>query len=80
MKTSKDVADEVWAMLPDDCKNIMQSIRESFKESIVADIDDLLSQRQLGSTTKTKYCERCEYEVLYPGRFRCKKCGYEYSR
>jgi hypothetical protein len=22
----------------------------------------------------------CPYEVLYPGRFKCKKCGYEYSR
>ena len=42
MKTSKDIADEVWRMLPDDCKNIMKPIKKSFKESIIADVDDLV--------------------------------------
>ena len=25
-------------------------------------------------------CDKCDYEVISVGRFKCKKCGYEYSR
>ena len=42
METSKDIADEVWRMLPDECKRIMRPLKKAFKESIMADVDDLI--------------------------------------
>ena len=27
-----------------------------------------------------KICDKCDFECISIGRFRCKKCGYEFSR
>ena len=36
------IADEVWNMLPDSCKKIMEEIETSFKESIKADVNHMI--------------------------------------
>lgn len=45
MNKVEDIADEVWRMLPDDCKKIMQPIKKSFKESIIVDVKVLLENK-----------------------------------
>ena len=48
-----------------DCLELVGTSTQK-EQSIIANVSNSL-------------CDKCEYEVLYPGRFKCKKCGYEYS-
>jgi len=36
------IADEVWDMLPNTCKAIMEDVKVSFKESIKADVNQMI--------------------------------------
>lgn len=40
-KKANEIADEAWRMLPDSCKEIMKGLKETYKESIVADVEHL---------------------------------------
>lgn len=42
MNKGKVIADEVWRMIPDDCKVLMKGLKKTFKESIKADVDNLI--------------------------------------
>ena len=42
--SGKIIADEVWRMLPDSCKEIMKNLEVSFKESVAADVDDIVEK------------------------------------
>lgn len=45
----EEIAEGVWSMLPDSCKEIMIGLEKTFKESIEADVNGLLrfSEREL---------------------------------
>ncbi len=38
------IADEVWRMLPEDVCKIMKGLKKPFKESIAADVDDIVDK------------------------------------
>jgi 2C-methyl-D-erythritol 2,4-cyclodiphosphate synthase len=42
VKTAKQIANEAWYMLPNDCKIIMQDFKKSYIESLEADISDAI--------------------------------------
>lgn len=43
-KTAKELANESWLMLPNDCKIIMKDLKKSYLKSLEADIDDALKK------------------------------------
>jgi len=43
-KDVKQISNEAWYMLPNDCKEIMEDWRKSFFESLEADIQDALDK------------------------------------
>ena len=69
----KKIADEVWRMLPDSCKEIMKGIKKSFKESIEADVNDLF----IVKSTKKCECKRATFTRTVDADFNCLcgKCG-----
>lgn len=44
IKTAKQIANEAWYMLPNDCKIIMQDFKKSYIESLEADISDAIQK------------------------------------
>ena len=47
MRDSKEIADEVWSMLPNTTKRYLRNVKKTFKESIAADVDDLIKYKLL---------------------------------
>jgi hypothetical protein len=43
-KTAKQIANEAWYMLPNDCKVIMKDLKKSFIDSLEADIQDAIDK------------------------------------
>lgn len=41
---AKQIANEAWYMLPNDCKVIMKDLKKSFIESLEADIQDAIDK------------------------------------
>ena len=45
--TKKALRYEIWAMLPDECKKIMESIKESYLDSMMADAESFSNGQML---------------------------------
>jgi|LauGreDrversion4_2_1035121.scaffolds.fasta_scaffold1581435_2 hypothetical protein len=43
-KNAKQIANEAWYMLPNDCKVIMKDLKKSFIDSLEADIQDAIDK------------------------------------
>jgi len=58
------IAQEVWNMLPDSCKEIMGNLKYSFMDSIAADVDDIVNKISLNLPVMRSVCEhKNEYDV-----------------
>ncbi len=67
------IADEVWRMLPDECKNIMKNIEKKFKNSIEADVNGLF----IVNNNKKCECKIATFTRTVDADFNplCGKCG-----
>jgi len=66
----KNIANEVWNMIPNSCKEIMTNIEKSFKASVEASVNDLFIFK---STEKCK-CKRVTFTRTVDADFNC-LCG-----
>lgn len=55
MENGKNIADEVWRMLPLECKRIMQKVKKTFKESIEADVESIKKNNMKNGIKAEKY-------------------------
>lgn len=57
--TPKELSEEVWRMLPEDCREVMKNIEKEFKESIEADaeymVEKELFKRNVYNTQKSHF-------------------------
>ena len=69
----KNIANEVWNMLPDSCKEIMANIEKSFKSSVEASVNNLF----IVKSTKKCNCKIAAFTRTVDADFNCLcgKCG-----